>query len=51
MFGKLVAVIDKLNEGNVIEAGNELLSIAKDYENQDKIIDLLAEIEKPGNWG
>jgi hypothetical protein len=46
MFGKLVAVIDKLNEGNVIEAGNELLSVAKDYENQDKIIDLLAEIEK-----
>ncbi|QXJ27854.1 hypothetical protein [Saccharolobus shibatae] len=46
MFGKLVAVIDKLNEGNVIEAGNELLSIAKDYEDQDKIIDLLAEIEK-----
>lgn len=30
----------------MIEAGNELLSIAKDYENQDKIIDLLAEIEK-----
>ncbi|WP_338598341.1 hypothetical protein V6M85_07165 [Sulfolobus tengchongensis] len=46
MFGKLVAIIDKLNEGNIIEAGNELLSIARDYKDQDRIIDLLAEIEK-----
>ncbi|TRN03653.1 hypothetical protein DJ527_01470 [Sulfolobus sp. F1] len=46
MFEKLISIIEKLNEGKLVEAGNKLLDIARDYENQDKIIDLLAEIEK-----
>lgn len=46
MFGKLISVIDKLNEGNVIEAGNMLLDLAREYKDQDRIIGLLAEIEK-----
>lgn len=46
MFGKLVSIIDKLNEGNIIEASNQLLEVAKEYKDQDKIVTFLAEIEK-----